>query len=340
MPYKAPCTGVSRSRRYRSPLVAPATDASFRDWGSELDYNLTLAGLLQTDDTGQIDWATVAVPVVNNTAAGYTVWQFNPAIDTLQLTTPIYLKLEYGRGGNANTPMMWITVGTGSDGAGNITGTFFPRQTMFVNTSPQTEVTNNPTWSYIVHVDGFLGIAFKTNVNENIYNTSGITGSMVGGVFLSRTSDANGVMTPLGITMLTHDTSGGNPLSQIVRRFPTTAATYGPYVCAGMVMSQGAPDYNSTLGTTGGFPGTSRRGIDDAGDPSTAMGCYPIWTTLPRIMPLAHVCTVIPGDFPIGSEFYTTVVGQAKKRFITVGGRAAVAVADTIAVPYLAMIWP
>ncbi|RJP44507.1 hypothetical protein C4587_01850 [Candidatus Parcubacteria bacterium] len=341
MPYKVPCTGQSTARRYRSPLiVAVGNDAGFRAWGSELDYNLTLAGLLQTADTGQIDWTTVTFPAVNNTIAGYTIWRFNPAVDTLQSQSPIYIKFEYGRGGSANTPMMWITVGRGSDGTGTITDIFFPQQIIFVNTAPQVEVLNNQTWSYISHVDGFLGIAFKTNPNVNIDSTAGITGSMVGGVFLSRTTTPAGVMTPLGITMLSHNVGGGNSISQIARRFQDTAATYGVYDCAGVILSQGAPAYPSVLSTTGGPSGSSRRFIEDNGDPSTGLGCYPIWTTMPRVMPLAHVCTVVAGDFPIGREFYAAVVGQAKKRFITVGGKAGVGVANIVGVPYLAMIWP
>jgi hypothetical protein len=95
-------------------------DAGFRAWGSAVSAALAALGFVQTADTGQINWTTVTRPLAINTAQGYEVWRF---ADTLQATAPIFVKLEYGSGVSAIvTPGLWVTVGTGSNGAGTITG--------------------------------------------------------------------------------------------------------------------------------------------------------------------------------------------------------------------------
>lgn len=102
-------------------LSSFTTDAKFRAWSSTLSAAIIASGLTQTSDTGQINHTTVTKAVAANTKVGYEIYRFN---DTLQSTKPIFLRLDYGSGGNAsgNAPGTWLTVGTGSDGAGNITG--------------------------------------------------------------------------------------------------------------------------------------------------------------------------------------------------------------------------
>lgn len=96
-----------------------STDAAFRAWGSAIGVALAALGFVQTADTGQINWTTVTKPVSINTAQGYEVWRF---ADALQASAPIFFKIEYGCPTNTNLPGLWLTVGTGSDGAGTITG--------------------------------------------------------------------------------------------------------------------------------------------------------------------------------------------------------------------------
>jgi hypothetical protein len=93
-------------------------DAAFRAWGSSFSNALLTVGLTKTADTGQIDWLTVTKPLANNTA-GYEIWRFN---DALQSTMPIYMKFWFNSGTNIIYPTMNVQFGTGSDGAGNLTG--------------------------------------------------------------------------------------------------------------------------------------------------------------------------------------------------------------------------
>jgi hypothetical protein len=95
------------------------TDAEFRAWGSAIATALAAIGLVQTSDTGQINWTTVLTPSATNQTRGYEIWRFN---DSLQATAPIFIKLEYGSGNqNASGPAVIFTVGKGSNGSGTIT---------------------------------------------------------------------------------------------------------------------------------------------------------------------------------------------------------------------------
>lgn len=102
-------------------VVDQTTDAAFRTWVAEvITFLFTTLGVTQTSDTGQINTSTVTRSAVINTAAGYVIGRFN---DTAQSTSPIFFKLEFGTGTTQPTnPAMWITVGTGSNGSGTLTG--------------------------------------------------------------------------------------------------------------------------------------------------------------------------------------------------------------------------
>jgi hypothetical protein len=95
------------------------TDAEFRLWAGYIHNTFLLTSCwVQTSDTGQINLTTVTRPTVANTKQGYGVYRMN---DTLQSTAPCFVRIDYGSGGVAANPGIWITIGTGSDGAGNIT---------------------------------------------------------------------------------------------------------------------------------------------------------------------------------------------------------------------------
>jgi len=93
-----------------------SSDALFRAWGAAIKAAITAAGWVQTADTGQVNWSTVSAPSATNTAQGYEIYQSDDEL------TDWYLKIEYGSGSNASYPSIWITVGTGSNGGGTLTG--------------------------------------------------------------------------------------------------------------------------------------------------------------------------------------------------------------------------
>jgi hypothetical protein len=103
----------------RTPISNFSTDADFRAWGSSLAAQFAAVGLVQTSDTGQINWTTVLRPPTTQTKQGYEIWRFN---DALQTTKPVVIRIEYGSGNNQAFPSLWVTVGTATNGAGTLTG--------------------------------------------------------------------------------------------------------------------------------------------------------------------------------------------------------------------------
>lgn len=96
-----------------------SSDANFRSWGSYIAARLAAVGLVQTADTGQINWTTVLTPPAANTYQGYEIWRFN---DSLQATAPVYIKIEYGESTGVDSPSVRIQFGSGSNGTGGLTG--------------------------------------------------------------------------------------------------------------------------------------------------------------------------------------------------------------------------
>lgn len=85
--------------------------ASFVAWASAISAWFATCGWIQTADSGQVNWGTIAaVP------AGWVYEIWKPG-DGLQ---PFFIKIEYGDGA---TPNVRLTLSTATDGAGNPIGT-------------------------------------------------------------------------------------------------------------------------------------------------------------------------------------------------------------------------
>lgn len=119
------------------------SDVAIRAWGSGISQALRQVGLLAHTDTGQVDWATVVRPagqVATEVMFGYEMYRF---ADALQATAPVFIKIEYGftvAGAlptyAAGPPHIYVTVGTGTDGVGNLTGLKSARTRLMGNVTP------------------------------------------------------------------------------------------------------------------------------------------------------------------------------------------------------------
>jgi hypothetical protein len=114
-------------------LFDNSTDANFRSWGSGISTAIASLGMVQTADTGQINWASVTAPA-QNVFAGYEIWKNSN--DSAFATLPIFFKIEYGTSNAVNGgPNVRVQCGTGSNGSGTLTGTSAPAVPLFQTNS-------------------------------------------------------------------------------------------------------------------------------------------------------------------------------------------------------------
>jgi len=211
--------------------VAPtnSSTATFRLWGKALSDALEAVGFIKTADTGQIDWTSVSVPGTS-TYAGYEIRRLS---DTLQATTPVFAKIEYGTGSSSTYPKLQITVGRETDGAGNIIGVSATAITFGGGAQSAT--------AYDCYVSGGEGyVAF------GLYITSSTT-SHPWLFYLARPRDANGTLNEQGINIVGQSASATfyhQWLPEIGSPVPYTPAG-GPF-CSGPKSGTGA--YGSTVG--------------------------------------------------------------------------------------------
>lgn len=98
-----------------------STDPLWRAWVQFVDdVFVASGGWVNTADTGQMTISTSLHPTIANTIVGYRIYRM---ADALQATAPLFVKCSYGSSAAAaNSPQVTIALGTGTDGAGNITG--------------------------------------------------------------------------------------------------------------------------------------------------------------------------------------------------------------------------
>lgn len=96
------------------------TDAEWQSWVNMVSAALTAAGLPKTADTGQITIPATITRAQN----GYEIRKLNDAHDG---TNPIRFKIKYETVATVR-PGLTFDLGTGSDGAGNLTGVIFTAQ--------------------------------------------------------------------------------------------------------------------------------------------------------------------------------------------------------------------
>jgi hypothetical protein len=94
-----------------------STLANFKSWAQAISTFIgATAGWLQSGDTGQVNWTSIAA-VPGSNAYVYEIWEPNDGL------TNFYLKVEYGNSAaGANQPTVQISIGTATNGAGVLSG--------------------------------------------------------------------------------------------------------------------------------------------------------------------------------------------------------------------------
>ena len=157
-----------------APMVN--TNANIQAWVAFFDTILTNAGWIQTSDTGQTASGSFIANTTPNTPVGYQIWRMN---DSLQGTYPIFVKFEWGTASLSGYPSLWITIGTGSNGSGTITGVMVAR---IQQSNPGSSVTTFPcyasgTTSRFTIYSYYTAVTSATGMFLNIERTKDSTGA-------------------------------------------------------------------------------------------------------------------------------------------------------------------
>lgn len=166
--------------------TANASVTSLKPISDLLQAMVTAGTLTQTSDTGQVSWGSVAA---NQTSTNnYEIFKLN---DSLNATFPIFMKFVYATQVTGNTPKVSIQIGTGSDGAGNLTGasaaTFFRGLSNVADT--------NSTTIYCSAGDGYLNIWGGFNATVTTANSGNFA------LAIERLRDSSGAITGDGISV-------------------------------------------------------------------------------------------------------------------------------------------
>lgn len=262
-------------------------DVGFRAWASEFSNSLSAIGLIQTSDTGQINLTTATKSASGNTNAGYQIWRFN---DATQSTKPIFIKIFYGNGSSATSPRLLITVGTGSDGAGNLINS--SSSFTFGAGGPASTVTN-----YISNfslVNSNLVIAWKIGA---------FVGSAAAMFAICRSCDANGDPDDLGFTVYSYGGGTQSVTEQLqTRRSDNTWSTF-------IAGASGTPTaLIPTDSTAPSFVGSDAQVVLHFG-------------AFPRIQPITGLLCVKASEFGEDSTFTAAPVGTTLRTFLVLGQR-------------------
>lgn len=287
---------------YSSPAVIGTT--GFRDVAKEVSDALIACGLVRKTVTGQIDWAAVGEFSAANTVYGFEIFEL---ADSQSTALPVVIKLEYGRGTSV-VHQFWITVGSGHDPAGNISGVYFPRRLCCnSNVGYANPNANHPT--AVCVTDGFAGFSFKM--------TASPPNAPRGGFLLGRSVDSSGNPNADGLVLVTGAGSGAN----------TVTSCY---------LASSASEVTSTLASTCLVPFAQTSAL--VGGDAQVFKHYVI---TPRVRPTSCYMSVLSADIGSLSTFECAPVGARQRTFlvcspytwgITTAGGA-------IASSLLAMLW-
>lgn len=262
-----------------------SSDADLRAWLGECEQMLEDCGLVRTSDTGQLDPSLATWPGSNNTAVGFSVWQFD---DDLQGVAPIFLKCTYWRGDTSNRVSFSIEVGTGSDGSGNLTGL-----TASIALSSGGTPGSGDYYSYACHRDGFAGLAFKVNGSTFSGFTRGHPAFII-----ERFHDNAGAPTSAGAVLIGN--AGNN-----------SSASNDAAVRILDFLNSSVRSFNGNMTFVPNQITDSRVGL--------APQIFHHWVMLPKMTPLIGSAACVSGEVAVNQQFELTLVGSAPRNYVCIG---------------------
>lgn len=127
--------------KYDANALIPSGNntSHLRGWAQWVeDLLVTTGGWTVTSDTGQTAISSLTAPSTALTTAGYRVYSMSDGGQAMKM------KVEFGTGTSATYPCIWVTIGSGSDGAGTLTGVIFNRT--YIQASAGTTTNQGPAY--------------------------------------------------------------------------------------------------------------------------------------------------------------------------------------------------
>ena len=294
-------------------VVDNTATAGFRAWGAELAAKIQATTVMvQTADTGQINWATVTLPA-GGAYGGYEIYKLN---DSLFATAPVYFKIRYGSNGS-NAANIAITVGTSTNGAGVLGGTALSAEHVCVygGAAPPSAVSTFD--SYLCANTGFFGFYWKVTPSGG--TPTGIDAAF----YFQRTCDA----------------ATGTPNAQGAHAYWPCGGGYAPAHQAFRYASAAAA-YTATTTIKFCFvPQAPASSYDDSG----ISQAYVHYTITPTVRPMFGTCSVQSGEVSQATAFTATMVGTAARTYLALrpatASGAGLADVNSIGGLSIAMLW-
>lgn len=304
---------VTNISTFYSPQANPSghNNAAIKDWGSKISSLFSGAGLIQTSDTGQVNWTTTTFTPLGSTnggtVIGYEVWRLN---DSLQATKPIFFVVEYiTSDASATTYQYYIrmTVTSSTNGAGSSNGAL-TQGNIYVTNSTDVNTNNfgslNTAWS--------SGNGSWFNL---VLGSVAGTGPGLGTFFFDRTRDSSGAITNEGCAMgwtgatgkvVTATNTVGNASSGFYRVFNHTLLTVGSLGGSALNTSVLLPTIGYDFLSTG-----TTEGVE----------APPFICNQKLVPPILAAVSAITQELPGGVEFDVTLSG-ASHHYISLGSFA------------------
>lgn len=299
------------------PVSWIVSDAETRAWIQDLHNRIIGLGLVQTNDTGQIDPLTVAKPTTGGGGqttyndVGYLMYRFD---DDLQSELPIFIKITLVKKGMLPSTIAVgsrVQIGTGTNGSGALTG------------SVTTEMVHAPGyWDTSTYAPvAAAGLCRASHSKERGFFGLSYSPARYGGGIevhyapicfaVSRTQDESGAPTAEGATLWAADGVGGGG-----SQFNTPGSPYMG-VFAG---------YAQTISLSGTPPGRSRLTFPYLELPDAIGSQVPVQRTYhrsPAPSPCYNLVMYPRAAMPEGQEFALMSGGVAESNFVTLGTQCA-----------------
>jgi hypothetical protein len=186
-----------------------STLANFKAWAQAISTAIAAGGWTQSTDTGQVNWSSISA-VPGSGASVYEVWQPNDGL------TNFYLKIQYGNySGQTNCPTITLTIATGTNGAGTLTGTVVgPWGTVYTSfTAPSSTTTYECRFAAGT---GYLSVLMWRAGANNCTQAFAV----------ERSLDVNGNHTSTHVTVFVAGNSSRSTASHQTLHFANGAAPY------------------------------------------------------------------------------------------------------------------